>query len=144
MHKMLDQQIYFSTPTLSKIELKWVCIIYSYTGWLVSKRPTRTAWICLESPYKNSVHGLAVMTLMVVVVMMMTTTKKDLIWLLGCHQPFISPTHDVELDTWQALRGYLFINNLFVDIEKECPHMWRMYKCGARWLTDNSSWTEDN
>lgn len=53
MHKMLSQQIFFSTHNLSKIKLKRICIIYAYTGWLVSKRRTRTLWIWLESPYKN-------------------------------------------------------------------------------------------
>ena len=53
MHKMLAQQIYFSTHTLSKIKLKWVCIIYANIGRLVSKSQTREPWIYLESSYKN-------------------------------------------------------------------------------------------
>ena len=53
MHKMLAQQIYFSTHNLSKMKLKWVCIIYANIGWLVSKSQTRASWIYLESSYKN-------------------------------------------------------------------------------------------
>lgn len=74
---------------------------YLYTGWLVSKRQTRTAWIWLGSPYKNDPY--------------VDNKTGECGWIDSdgtdydddeekpsvatgrCHQPTISPTHDLEL-----------------------------------------------